>query len=334
MAALDNSRVAGEMQFELFSDERLITCTDCNKTQTLDHYYCGTGGRYRHRCKSCTKLRVVSKRQERPENVAYESEHGFSVASCASWAIRRGLGHTPHNQETIGAYKLWIARVELIRLLRKVRDSKPKEFKSVPVDRSVIWDYYDGFGRMSLSQAWNDWKLNCPMQWFVDSQMRPPVVRFESAGEQYKWSYKNIHWFGLSERNRNRIKQKARGKLFKNIEKTVQGVCRRGDSGASLSQFIGYTGKQLSNHIESQFSGGMCWDRIDDIHIDHIVPCSLFDMSDESEVRACWALVNLQPLWSKDNLRKTSNLELDIISDELREHLEANAKRVHEKIYA
>ncbi|KVU21222.1 hypothetical protein WK62_19750 [Burkholderia ubonensis] len=41
-----------------------------------------------------------------------------------------------------------------------------------------------------------------------------------------------------------------------------------------------------------------------EIHIDHRRPQSSFDLNDADQVRACWALSNLQPLWARDNLTK------------------------------
>lgn len=40
-------------------------------------------------------------------------------------------------------------------------------------------------------------------------------------------------------------------------------------------------------------------------HIDHIIPCSAFDLSEDSEQRICFNYKNMQPLWQKDNLKKS-----------------------------
>jgi len=39
-------------------------------------------------------------------------------------------------------------------------------------------------------------------------------------------------------------------------------------------------------------------------HIDHIRPCSSYDLTKPDQQRACLHFSNLQPLWSKENLRK------------------------------
>ncbi len=77
-------------------------------------------------------------------------------------------------------------------------------------------------------------------------------------------------------------------------------------------ELIGYTVKQLMFHLESQFTEGMSWDNYGQWHIDHIIPISFFQYAsfDDVEFKMCWRLENLQPLWAKDNLRKSNKLSL------------------------
>jgi hypothetical protein len=44
-------------------------------------------------------------------------------------------------------------------------------------------------------------------------------------------------------------------------------------------------------------------------HIDHIVPCALFDLTRPEQQKSCFNYKNLQPLWEKDNLIKGNTLE-------------------------
>ena len=43
-------------------------------------------------------------------------------------------------------------------------------------------------------------------------------------------------------------------------------------------------------------------------HIDHIIPCDFFNLQDPVEQYMCFRWQNLQPLWAKDNLKKSNKI--------------------------
>lgn len=96
--------------------------------------------------------------------------------------------------------------------------------------------------------------------------------------------------FLIATRMRNRIRMALKSR-------SVSGTSRSVD-------LIGCTYEQLRTHIESLFLPGMSWERFGEIHIDHIVPCASFDLSDPEQQKICFHYTNLQPLWAKDNLVK------------------------------
>lgn len=73
---------------------------------------------------------------------------------------------------------------------------------------------------------------------------------------------------------------------------------------------IKFTRDELKFHLEKQFQPGMSWDNYGRAwHIDHKVPVSAFNLSCDEDIKRCWSLKNLQPLFKMDNLKKGSNLE-------------------------
>lgn len=70
--------------------------------------------------------------------------------------------------------------------------------------------------------------------------------------------------------------------------------------GCSIQDFILY--------IESLFDTGMSWENYGDWELDHIVPCSLFDLTKPEHQRRCFHFSNYQPLWYKDNIYKGARL--------------------------
>ena len=69
---------------------------------------------------------------------------------------------------------------------------------------------------------------------------------------------------------------------------------------------LGCDKETFKNHLESQFKEGMSWDNhaYKGWHIDHILPCDSFDLTDLEEQKKCFHYTNLQPLWWYENLSK------------------------------
>lgn len=73
---------------------------------------------------------------------------------------------------------------------------------------------------------------------------------------------------------------------------------------AHAMELIGCRPDFLVLYLESEFTEGMSWDNHGEWEIDHIRPCASFDLTDESQQRACFHWSNLQPLWREANRRK------------------------------
>ena len=73
---------------------------------------------------------------------------------------------------------------------------------------------------------------------------------------------------------------------------------------------LGYNVEDLYKNIESKFKDNMSWKNRDEWQIDHIIPESYFNYSniEDEAFKKCWALDNLQPLWTEDNLRKSNKI--------------------------
>lgn len=69
-------------------------------------------------------------------------------------------------------------------------------------------------------------------------------------------------------------------------------------------EIVGCSLDELMSHLESKFTDGMSWDNYGEWHIDHIRPCTSFNLDDPAEQLICFHWSNLQPLWAKDNLSK------------------------------
>jgi hypothetical protein len=75
-----------------------------------------------------------------------------------------------------------------------------------------------------------------------------------------------------------------------------------------LIDVAGCSVQDLVAHIESQFLLGMTWENRREWHIDHVVPCSAFDLTDESQQAVAFHYKNLRPIWASSNQRKHAKI--------------------------
>lgn len=76
-----------------------------------------------------------------------------------------------------------------------------------------------------------------------------------------------------------------------------------------FSELVGCSYFELRKMIEGKFEEGMTWENwsVNGWHIDHIKPLSSFDLTDTEQLKEACNYKNLQPLWAKDNLKKSDN---------------------------
>lgn len=91
------------------------------------------------------------------------------------------------------------------------------------------------------------------------------------------------------------------------IRNAIKGIAAKSDTTINL---LGCSVEEFKIYLESKFSKNMNWDNYGYYgwHIDHIKPCSSFDLSDPVEQQKCFHYSNLQPLWAKDNLIKSNKI--------------------------
>ena len=89
-------------------------------------------------------------------------------------------------------------------------------------------------------------------------------------------------------------------RLYARIRKVLKGH----QKGGSTISLLGCSVEQFRNHIENQFQNGMDWENYGLWQLDHIRPCSSFDLSNPIEQKRCFHYKNIQPLWETENKTK------------------------------
>ena len=96
----------------------------------------------------------------------------------------------------------------------------------------------------------------------------------------------------------NKIKMYLRTRIYH----ALKGI----NKSKHTEELIGCSIEFLKQHLESQFTKGMSWDNYSlyGWHVDHIRPCTSFNLSKSKEQLKCFNYKNLQPLWAIDNHKK------------------------------
>lgn len=97
------------------------------------------------------------------------------------------------------------------------------------------------------------------------------------------------------------IKRRLRGRIRDCLKSLIGGSYKYNSSLVMLGCDIPF----FKNYLESKFEEGMNWERFAYIHVDHIKPCSQFDLTKVEDQMKCFHYSNMQPLWEVDNLKKS-----------------------------
>lgn len=105
------------------------------------------------------------------------------------------------------------------------------------------------------------------------------------------------------------LKNNPHIRITENLRRRTRAVLNGISKSKPMLNLIGCSKEELVIHLESMFTDGMSWENYGDWQIDHIKPCSLFNLNDKSEQEKCFHYTNLQPLWATDNKKKHNKYE-------------------------
>ena len=137
----------------------------------------------------------------------------------------------------------------------------------------------------------------------------------------------NFHRTGANSKKRFRIckrcrldeqKEKRKNepwlKIRNNISSRISSALKsgKGFKDVKSEKLVGCSFQFLKKYIQSKFRLGMSWENYGYYgwHIDHIQPCSSFDLTKEDERKKCFHYTNLRPLWATTEIaRKNGDLD-------------------------
>lgn len=138
-------------------------------------------------------------------------------------------------------------------------------------------------------------------EWWKNRSIEQKAAKLKTNA---KWKYKQYH---------TNVSYRLRCIISTAIHRSLKKITKTDP----IKKLLGYTTKELKEHLESQFEDWMNWDNLgltatkekETWQIDHIIPVNTFNIKKcgDKEFKRCWALHNLRPLDSFINNARPSN---------------------------
>jgi hypothetical protein len=150
----------------------------------------------------------------------------------------------------------------------------------------------------------------------TDKEEKRKEYTKEQRQEMYRKRKSNPEWLERKRKKAREYERNRRKNILYRIENQIR--CRTaiaikgGPKIGKYEKYIGCTTEELKQYLENKFLPGMTWQNWGRYgwHIDHIIPISSFDLSNENDFLKAFHFTNLQPLWASDNLSKGSKISI------------------------
>lgn len=147
------------------------------------------------------------------------------------------------------------------------------------------------------------------------------VAENRKRAKNYYKKHSKCKWFQKKEALRKkkrrhgsikvRIIDALRGRVYASLknENTFKNT--------KTEELIGCNFIDVIEHLENQFTPQMTWQNYGKYgwHIDHIIPCTNFDLTKEEEQRKCFHYSNLRPLWATNEIAIAHGESLDYLGN-------------------
>lgn len=283
-------------------------CISCNKLLPTTMYDKCSGKSndkndyYRKKCKSCRledKHKLIETKKNTPKDeittkeciqcnttkicseFSRESKSIDGYQSCCKvcyketrWRNRDKAIIVPTSQEKICNTCNLVKKILLFKSSKKSKDG-----------------YYHKCNDCWKPREWNAEKQKISERKYVETH--PEKIR-----EKYKRQALNINRRFRSSLNKRISELLKQNSLAKN-NRTLQ--------------YIGCDFHFIKKWFEFQFQENMTWDNYGEWQIDHIIPCSSFNLANIDDQLTCFKWSNLSPCWRVDNIKKGDKIIDSII---------------------
>ncbi len=159
----------------------------------------------------------------------------------------------------------------------------------------------------------NSFERSRPNQIKTYCSIKCRKIKYRSDNkDQYRESsqkYKKANRDKIRIYKKNKRKTDINYKLRHRLSSRIKIILKEKKKNSAIN-LLKCTIEEAREHIEKQFKEGMTWENhgLYGWHIDHIIPCASFDLTDPEQQKKCFHYTNLQPLWAKENMSKGAKI--------------------------
>ena len=297
-------------------DAKSKTCSKCGEEKLLGEFQIKKGGKYGRgsRCKLCRR----KYRQDNKEKIAARAKQHYQDNKEKIKAKHKAYREA--NKEKIAAndrrngYKWRQANKEKIEAQRKQYyqankekvAAKSKRYAQDNKEKIAAWQKQyrqDNKEKRHQYLADNKEKIEAQRKQYRQANKERLKKLRRDRAEKARPSINKY----VRDRYKNNEQFRIRCNLSSGLNQALKKIGKT--KNASILTYIGCTIEFMQEHLNSTKKPD--WD--DNLHIDHIIPSSLFDHTNEEEVKKCWNWRNLRYLPAKENTSKQDSLDMDLI---------------------
>jgi hypothetical protein len=169
----------------------------------------------------------------------------------------------------------------------------------------------DNFHRKSSAKdRLSPWCKVCKSEYDKNRDRKLYNQRSKLAREKWRLKNKDRIRSTYNKWRKHRREIDSNFKLRENIRNRIRIALMKGVKVLHSFDLVGCSIIELRNYLESKFTDGMSWANYGEWEIDHIIPCSSFNLVNLNEQKKCFHFTNMQPLWKTDNRRKSNSTDI------------------------
>jgi hypothetical protein len=280
-------------------------CEKCKQDLALSSFD-KSGNSYRHTCKSCRYNRTKELRNQRAlknaNKIRFKKNNKCDTCNKTkpvnyfnrSLTTKDGISSTCR-----GCYsknrKLTVDIQPIINLLIKSCNTC-KHSKSISEFRKTKKSADGHFHKCNTC-----WK---PSVWTKEKQKLSEKRYCDKNKDKIKAKWK---------RDGQKLHRKIKSRLSNRIKDALKAYSLRKDN--TTMSYLGCSHIFLRKWFEFLFVEGMNWDNIGEWHIDHVIPCASYDLTNEEDIKLCFSWKNIRPCWQQENLEKGSQTIPEVVKN-------------------